>query len=62
MIAVTMGDEHMGRAFRCLVVTVIGQHRVSVEPGVDQQNLTFEFDPQACVSEPDDFHGASPLL
>ena len=51
-----VGQQDMGGALGGGAVLILGQHRVAVEPGIEEQNLFTDFDPERAVAEPCDVH------
>ncbi len=62
MIAVTVGQQNMGGAADRLVALVLGKDRIAGKPGVDQDYRLFDFQPEAGVAKPGQFHGKAPFL
>jgi hypothetical protein len=61
MVAVPVSYQNMGRALDGGGAVRRIEHRVAVQPGVEQQHLIADFDAERGVAEPGDFHGRSPL-
>ena len=56
MVEMPVGHEDLGRALQRFLVVGFLQHRVAVEPWIDQQHLILDLDAERAVAQPDDVH------
>ena len=62
MVKMAMGQQDVGRALGGGGVLIRVQHRVACQPGVQQQDLACDLEPERAVAQPDDLHVVPPWV